>query len=128
MPNLKAFVRIDGTGRVVPGTLLLRYKKPGVGKWFEIDATECCNGTRVIVPFSGQYAAVGSGCVGRGTLNLVYSEQSCFDNPQVGCQIWSDEAGTTLTTTDGDYLVTLPGDIQGYARVINGIVTLVSPC
>jgi len=42
---LKAFVRFDGTGRIVPSSLILRRKKPKVGKWVEISAYECCNPT-----------------------------------------------------------------------------------
>ena len=41
--RLKAFVRFDGSGRVVAGSLILRRKKPKVGKWVEIQAYECCN-------------------------------------------------------------------------------------
>ena len=40
--RLKAFVRYDGTGRVVAGSLILRKNKPKVGKWQEIQAYECC--------------------------------------------------------------------------------------
>lgn len=43
--DLKAFVRIDGSGRVVAGSLILRKNKPKVGKWQEIPAYECCNPT-----------------------------------------------------------------------------------
>jgi len=43
--NLKAFVRFDGSGRVVAGSLILRKSKPKVGKWQEILAYECCNPT-----------------------------------------------------------------------------------
>lgn len=43
--RLKAFVRFDGSGRVVAGSLILRKKKPKVGKWVEIQAYECCNET-----------------------------------------------------------------------------------
>lgn len=43
--NLKAFVRFDGTGRVIAGSLILQAKKPKVGNWQEIDAYECCNPT-----------------------------------------------------------------------------------
>jgi uncharacterized protein YjdB len=43
--NLKAFVRIDGSGRVVAGSLILRKQKPKVGNWQEITAYECCNFT-----------------------------------------------------------------------------------
>lgn len=43
--DLKAYVRFDGTGRIVPSSLILRRKKPKVGKWVEIPAYECCNET-----------------------------------------------------------------------------------
>ncbi len=42
---LKAYVRFDGTGRIVPSSLILRRKKPKVGNWVEIPAYECCNPT-----------------------------------------------------------------------------------
>jgi len=42
---LRAYVRFDGTGRIVPSSLILRRKKPKVGKWVEIPAYECCNPT-----------------------------------------------------------------------------------
>ena len=42
---LKAFVRFDGSGRIVAGSLILRRKKPKVGNWVEIPAYECCNPT-----------------------------------------------------------------------------------
>ena len=41
--DLKAYVRFDGSGRIVPGSLILRRNKPKVGKWQEITAYECCN-------------------------------------------------------------------------------------
>jgi len=42
---LKAYVRFDGTGRIVPSSVILRKNKPKVGKWQEIPAYECCNYT-----------------------------------------------------------------------------------
>jgi hypothetical protein len=42
---LRAFVRFDGSGRIVAGSLILRKNKPKVGKWKEIPAYECCNFT-----------------------------------------------------------------------------------
>jgi hypothetical protein len=42
---LKAYVRFDGSGRIVAGSLILRKNKPKVGKWHEIQAFECCNPT-----------------------------------------------------------------------------------
>lgn len=41
--NLKAYVRIDASGRVVAGSLVLRKNKPKVGRWNEIQTYECCN-------------------------------------------------------------------------------------
>jgi len=43
--RLKAYVRYDGTGRVIAGSLILQRFKPQVGNWVEIDANECCNYT-----------------------------------------------------------------------------------
>ena len=43
--KLKAYVRFDGTGRVIAGSLILQSFKPKVGNWVEIDANECCNTT-----------------------------------------------------------------------------------
>lgn len=43
--DLKAFVRYDGTGRIIPGSLILQRSKPKVGDWQQIDAYECCNPT-----------------------------------------------------------------------------------
>lgn len=43
--DLKAYVRYDGSGRVVAGSLILRRNKPKVGNWVEVQAYECCNPT-----------------------------------------------------------------------------------
>ena len=41
--RLKAFVRYDGSGRVIPGGPVLSATKPKVGNWKEINAYKCCN-------------------------------------------------------------------------------------
>jgi hypothetical protein len=41
--DLKAYVRYDGSGRVVAGSLILRRQKPKVGNWTEVQGYECCN-------------------------------------------------------------------------------------
>ena len=43
--KLKAFVRFDGSGRIVSSSLIVQAFKPKVGNWKEIDAKECCNYT-----------------------------------------------------------------------------------
>ena len=41
--DLKAYVRYDGTGRVISGSLILQRAKPKVGRWQEIQGYECCD-------------------------------------------------------------------------------------
>ena len=41
--SLRAFIRVDGSGRDVAGSLQLLRKKPKVGKWREIQAYQCCD-------------------------------------------------------------------------------------
>lgn len=48
--DLKAYVRFDGSGRVVPGSLVLRRSKPKNGNWKETQAYECCDTFECIVP------------------------------------------------------------------------------
>lgn len=43
LKDLKAFVRYDGSGRVVAGSLVFRKKKPKNGRWQEITKNLCCN-------------------------------------------------------------------------------------
>jgi hypothetical protein len=43
--KLKAFVRFDGSGRIIPSSLIVQAFKPAVGNYVEIDAKECCNYT-----------------------------------------------------------------------------------
>jgi hypothetical protein len=45
MSKLKAFVRYDGSGRIVPSSIILAKSKPKVGNWVETNAYECCNYT-----------------------------------------------------------------------------------
>ena len=47
--DLKAYSRFDGTGRIVPGSTVLRRQKPKVGNWKEVQAYECCNTTPIFV-------------------------------------------------------------------------------
>ena len=43
--SLQAYVRYDGNGRIIPGSLILNRFKPEVGDWRETPAYECCNYT-----------------------------------------------------------------------------------
>lgn len=51
--TLKAYVRIDGMGRVVNSSLVFRRKMPKVGKWIEVQSYQCCNPTTSTTPTNG---------------------------------------------------------------------------
>jgi hypothetical protein len=40
--DLKLYVRIDGSGRSIPTSSVLRKSKPKVGNWVEVQTYECC--------------------------------------------------------------------------------------
>lgn len=44
---LKAYVRFDGSGRIVPSSVIFRKNMPKVGKWKEVQEYLCCNGTEL---------------------------------------------------------------------------------
>ena len=84
--NLKAFVRYDGSGRVVAGSLILRKNKPKVGRWQEIPAYECCNPDPTVLYFSP-------------SLPFAYPGVTIFcDEVPVAYEYISD--GTSITTVD----------------------------
>jgi hypothetical protein len=56
--DLKAYSRFDGTGRIVPGSTVLRRNKPKVGNWKETQAYECCDGG-------------GGNCCEPGTISII---------------------------------------------------------
>ena len=63
---LKAYVRLDGSGRVVAGSLLLRRKMPKNGKWMEIQAYECCNPTTSTTTTAAPVNTTTTTTTGRG--------------------------------------------------------------
>ena len=132
--KLKAFVRFDGSGRVVSSSLIVQAFKPKVGNWKEIDAKECCNYTSTTTTTAIPLVAEGSflitvePCVGGGPtvfLNL-YMIQGCVDLIAPGCQIYTDAAGT-ITPTEGYYVSWIRG-IDYFYIGPDGIVVNVDVC
>lgn len=71
---MKAFVRVDGTGRVVPGSLIFRMRQPKEGRWFQIKIDQCCgdpaatsiyalNSTAVSMELEGKALAAASSTI-----------------------------------------------------------------
>lgn len=44
---LKGYIRIDASGRIIPGSAVLRKRKPLNGRWAELDTYLCCDGISV---------------------------------------------------------------------------------
>lgn len=82
--DLKAFVRFDGSGRIVAGSLILRKNKPKVGKWHEIQAYECCNNVPTLLTdtipgeFPLSYISVEIFC-DESTAATAYTSESAAD-------------------------------------------------
>jgi hypothetical protein len=137
--KLKAFVRYDGSGRVVASSLILRKNKPRVGRWFEIPEYLCCNGapssttttttngggvtpTAFIKAF---WSTVEAACstTTEGTM-VFYSSSPTL---QAGIEIFRDAA---LTDRVPYGYVINPGDMSPNLEVsfVNGLLTnLVCP-
>ena len=106
---LKAYVRFDGSGRVVAGSLVLRRNKPKVGNWQEIVAYECCNPTTTTTTTAalpaGQISStsdVADACT--ETLDTTVYLQLAGD-PVIAVNdiIYLDSAGNTPFVGDGSY-------------------------
>ncbi len=73
---LKAFVKIDGTGRVIAGSLVLRKEKPKVGKWMEIQGYQCCNDVTISTTIeSPEIVIVGFRLICNGTTIGTYNTE-----------------------------------------------------
>ena len=76
--DLKAYARYDGSGRIVGGSLILRRKKPKVGKWVEVQGYQCCNldQTPIIVNIESEFPISDPDLVLDGTNNYLYNYTS----------------------------------------------------
>jgi hypothetical protein len=86
--DLKAFVRYDGSGRVVAGSLILRKQKPKVGKWKEIQEYQCCNAPILTaVPGDALPSTNVSGAIG------------CGNDPALSVAFYASSAAVGVWTT-----------------------------
>lgn len=95
--KLKAYVRYDGSGRVVAGSLILRKKKPKVGKWVEIPAYECCTAATGSFFFMLNPGPTGDDACAE---TIAFQYYTATSNIGIGTILYSDSG---LTTPAGDY-------------------------
>ncbi len=127
--KLKAFVRFDGSGRVIPSSLILQKSKPKVGNWKEINATECCNSTTTTTTtasaptsFSRQYwVDIFNACI--STLDGTFTFYSSSSTLQAGISVFTN---SNLTTPVEQGRVIYAGGMNGdkYLVGVNGLLSL----
>jgi hypothetical protein len=100
--DLKAYVRYDGSGRVVPGSLILRRTKPKVGNWQQVQGYECNSGGT-----SYQVIATAS-----GALSSVITYRSGVDN-----------STQTVNLVGEDLLVATICAVTGSISAVNAVGT-----
>lgn len=130
--KLKAWVRYDGTGRVISGGPIFQVNKPKVGNWKQIDADLCCNGglTTTTTTTSGgvtptafvkNYWLTGYDSCNNTTqgTGIFYSSSSTFE---AGIAVFTD-AALTIPATQG--WVIYPGGMSNSLLVgSNGVLSI----
>ncbi len=119
--KLKAFVRYDGSGRVVASSLILRKNKPRVGRWFEIPTYECCNGdstttsTTTVAPTTSTTSTTTSTSTSTTstttTAVIVSSFQVNFLTRVDSSTACTNYAGGPITTMYSNVSTLVPGSI-----------------
>jgi hypothetical protein len=99
--DLKAYSRFDGTGRIVPGSTVLRRNKPKNGNWKETQAYECC----ISSDCSGVRILLGEGAWGEENCSFIdgpfeYSIKDCNGNLTIEQRI-----GTSFFPVPDGYIV-----------------------
>lgn len=120
--KLKAWVRYDGTGRVISGGPIFQVNKPKVGNWKQIDANLCCNnGSTTTTTTTGGGGGTPTAFIKGYFLNtfnacnstvdgnlLFYSSSSTL---QAGITVFTDAALTTPVTS-GFVILNQPQPMQ----------------
>jgi hypothetical protein len=110
--DLKAYVRYDGNGRVIPGALLLqRFKPKGGGQWHQIGAYECCD-PFCLPPVYGEDYIIVDIIEGETGITVVI-ETNPFTNPILEVAAISCESNppSRIVTLD---VQLIEGNVYGY--------------
>ena len=130
--DLTAYVRVDGSGRVVAGSMVLRKHKPKVGRWQQIQTYECCEDLGVLTPFQmdpANAADSGTACGFSNETNIYY-HNGVGATPIAGDLIFTDAAGTTPFGGLGSFYhsSSIAGNGVSYEISIGNQVLSVTPC
>jgi len=100
----KAYVRYDGSGRVIPGSLILNRFKPKVGNWQETPAYLCCNPVPQVLRMLFRNIEEVGGII--GDVTDVATWNTLFDLPTYGTPYVSVEVvGNEVKLYDGSNVI-----------------------
>jgi hypothetical protein len=126
--DLKAYSRFDGTGRIVPGSTVLRRNKPKVGNWKETQAYECCNGGggNCLYGFSVRTVEGEFDVWETFYSNCDIQNINAYTNPGdiIGCNVYVDNNSTTPMPNENYYFLQNYPPIypNGVFVVENGVI------
>lgn len=112
--DLKAFVRLDSSGRVVPGSLIFRTRKPNIGRWMEIVADPCCGVATVYLYLENSSTE---------TLSITQANGVAVTLAPDTAKILQVKTGALPVTVVGDGEVDWAGFDAAEAPVNNGTIT-----
>jgi hypothetical protein len=113
--DLKSYVRYDGSGRIIPGSNVLRKNMPKVGKWKETQTYKCCNPTQLVLYFTPESYPIENPSV-----NL-FCNSVFVDN----------ESASTYTATDLESLIQILidepaiNDLGAFSAQLDGSVQFI---
>ena len=97
--KLKAFVRFDGSGRIVPSSLIIQAFKPKVGNYKEIDAKECCNYTTTTTTTAVPTTTTSTTVAPTTTTSTTVAPTTTTSTPAVPTTTTSTTVAPTTTST-----------------------------
>jgi hypothetical protein len=103
LKDLKAFVRYDGSGRVVAGSLVFRKNKPKNGRWVEIPKSLCCNNVPTLLTdtipgeYPLNYVSIRIFC-GESTAATAYTSLTAADMSELIILLNTDEGTRAFGT------------------------------
>ena len=117
--TLQAYVRYDGTGRIIPGSLILSRLKPKVGNWQPTQTYECCD-TSCAIPVYGITYAFGD-IIELETGIIVPVDN--YSNTGLEIALFSCSESNIITST----IVYIPAGASSY-EVFYGNAQLIGTC